>query len=481
MALGDPAPETLLGRLALHYKLITREQLVEATTVQAVEGGRLGDLLVARGWVTPQQLAQLLKVQQQVMSQERPAGVAPATGTPAAGGTVAPPPAPGQAAMAALPSGATVSGPSLLADATASGTKIPPVRAATSGRSEIIFSFLEAAGALNASDVHIHAGSPLRMRVNGKLQEVGRELLTGEQTKVLLDPLLDDENRQALATHGQVEFALTVSGVGRFRVAAYRQQRGTDVVFRVISEQSPTLASLGLPGSLSKFVNFHQGLVLVTGPAGCGKSSTLAALVDIVNEERHDHIITVEDPIEYLHVSKSCVVNQRQVGKHTDSFARALRAALREDPDVIAIGELRDLETISLALTAAETGHLVLATLHTPSTMRTINRILGVFPPEQQAQVRMMVSESLRAVISQRLVTKAEGKGRVPALEILINNKAVSNLIRDEKTFQIYSVLQTGSTHGMCLLDQSLLQLVKAGTITKEEARRHADEPKAFA
>jgi twitching motility protein PilT len=219
-------------------------------------------------------------------------------------------------------------------------------------------------------------------------------------------------------------------------------------------------------------------MVLVTGPANCGKSSTLAALVRILNEERRDHILTIEDPIEYVHESKRCVVNQRSVGRDTGSFARALRAALREDPDVIVIGELRDFETISLALTAAETGHLVLGTLHTNGAVRTINRMVGVFPADQQEQVRSMVSESLRAVVSQRLVANAEGNGRVPALEILMVNKAVGNLIRENKTFQIHSQLQMGAAQGMCLMDDSLNRLVKEKVVTKEEALRHAEDAK---
>src|SRR6185295_2109108 len=226
--------------------------------------------------------------------------------------------------------------------------------------------------------------------------------------------------------------------------------------FRAIPGKPPTLSELGLPSSLARLADFHQGLVLVTGPAGCGKSATLAAI---------------------LHPSLSCVVNQRQVGIHTESFSRALHAALREDPDVIAIGELRDLETIALAITAAETGHLVLATLHTSSAIRTVNRVLGVFPPNQQEQIRTMVAESLRAVVSQRLVPRADGNGRVPALEVLVATKAVGNLIRENKTFQIRSVLQTGASQGMCLLDSSLSDLVKSRTITREEALRHAEEP----
>ena len=292
--------------------------------------------------------------------------------------------------------------------------------------------------------------------------------------------ILSPAEREILERTGQVDLAYDAPGLGRFRTNVYRQARGTDAVFRAIPPEPPTLESLGLPASLAKFADYHQGLVLVTGPAGCGKSATLAALVHLINASRRDHIITIEDPIEVIHPSLSCVVNQREVGNHTQSFSRALRAALREDPDVIAIGELRDLETISLAITAAETGHLVIATLHTSSAIRTINRLLGVFPPNQQEQIRTMLSESLRAVISQRLVARADGTGRVAALEILIATKAVGNLIRENKTFQLKSVLQTGSTHGMFLLDFSLTELVKSGVITKEEGLRHAEDPAKF-
>jgi twitching motility protein PilT len=289
---------------------------------------------------------------------------------------------------------------------------------------------------------------------------------------------LDDAQRALLAERGELDFSCSVPGVGRFRCNVFRQQSGLDGVFRSIPARPPTLEELGLPRSLAKFTGFHQGLVLVTGPANCGKSSTLAALVDIVNEERSDHILTIEDPIEVLHPSKRCLVNQRDVGRHTGSFARALRAALREDPDVIVIGELRDFETISLALTAAETGHLVLGSLHTNSAIRTINRMVGVFPADQQDTVRSQLSESLRAVISQRLIPAADGSRRVPALEILVVNKAVGNLIRENKAYQIQSVLQTGAAHGMCLLDDALNRLVKEKVITKDEALLHCEERK---
>jgi len=334
---------------------------------------------------------------------------------------------------------------------------------------------------IGASDLHLHSGAPLKVRVNGRMSDLNEPRTDARTAERLVEEILTPDQLEALRGQGQIDFAYTLHGHGRFRSNAYRQQRGVDAVFRVIPPKPPTLEELGLPASLSRLANYHQGMVLLTGPAGCGKSSTLAALLNIINEDRPDHIITIEDPIEYLHPSKKCVVNQRQVGPHTGSFARALRAALREDPDIIAIGELRDLETISLALTAAETGHLVLATLHTNNAIRTVNRILGVFPPNQQEQIRTMVSESLRAVVSQRLVARADGNGRVPAIEVLVANKAVGNLIRENKTFQIRSVLQTGLSHGMCLLDVSLAELVKKGIVTREEALKHADEPGRFA
>jgi twitching motility protein PilT len=253
------------------------------------------------------------------------------------------------------------------------------------------------------------------------------------------------------------------------------------VVLRFISATPPTLDELGLPSRLAKFTTYHQGMVLVTGPSGCGKSSTMAALVNLINEERREHILTIEDPIEYVHPSKRCLVNQRSAGNHTESFARALRAALREDPDVIAIGELRDLETVSLALSAAETGHFVLATLHTDNAIRTVNRLVGTFPADQQDQVRTMLSESLRAVISQRLLPRADGQGRVPALETVVVTRAVATLSRENKTFQIHSILQTGATQGMALLDNSIRELVAQGVVSADEAARHMGDAKAAA
>ncbi|NNL67361.1 MAG: type IV pilus twitching motility protein PilT [Myxococcales bacterium] len=339
---------------------------------------------------------------------------------------------------------------------------------------------LRQASAAEASDLHVHSGSPLRMRVHGDLRTESDAPMDAAECEAMLVDALDDDQWAALCKTGQVDFAYAIDGIGRFRSNVYRQQRGLDGTFRLVPAEPPTLESLGLPETLARFTGYHQGMVLLTGPAGCGKSATMAALLSMVNGSREDHIITVEDPIEVIHGSKACLVNQRQVGPHTETFARALRAALREDPDIIGIGELRDLETISLALTAAETGHFVLGTLHTNSSMRTINRLIGVFPPNQQSQIRTMVSESLRAVISQRLVKRADGAGRVPALEIMVVNKAVGNLIRENKTVQIQSILQTGAAQGMCLLDESLAKLVGDGTITKEEALRHCEDPRRF-
>ncbi|HEY1099648.1 MAG TPA: PilT/PilU family type 4a pilus ATPase [Myxococcota bacterium] len=333
---------------------------------------------------------------------------------------------------------------------------------------------------VGASDIHLHERARLRFRIAGALREQRDELLSPYAVGAAVTSALTDAQYDVLCREGELDFPYTAPGIGRFRVNVFKQQHGIDAVFRSVPPQPPSLEELGLPQALGKLANYHQGIVLFTGPSGSGKSATMGAVLNLVNRERNDHIITIEDPIETLHPSLAAIVNQRQAKKHTASFGRALKAALREDPDVIVIGEMRDYETISLAISAAETGHLVMGTLHTGSAIRTISRVLGVFPPAQQAQVRSMVSESLRAVISQRLVARADGNGRVAALEILYVNQAVANLIRENRQIQIKSVLQTGAALGMTSLDNSLEQLVKAGTITKEEAARHADEPKKF-
>lgn len=438
----------LLGRLAVHYKLLTPEQLAETTQAQArqIHPTPLGELWIAAGWMTQAQLDKLLAVQREVLAKQ--------------GGTTAP-------AKAAPP-------PARAADELEQ-TGAGQISSRAGNRVDRILTY---AVSQRASDVHILTDERVLLRVDGDLRFAGDAPLDGAQVARLIEEVLDGEQRERLSLEGQVDFAWTTAGKSRFRGNAYRHQTGLGLVLRAIPLEIPTLGSLGLPNSLAKLTNHHQGLVLLTGPAGCGKSSTLAALLRLINEERQDHIVTIEDPIEYLHSSLRSVVNQRQVGRDTGSFARALKAALREDPDVIAIGELRDLETISLALSAAETGHLVLATLHTGSAIRTIERVVGSFPSNQQAQIRTMLSESLRAVVSQRLVRRADGRGRVPALEILLGTRAVANLVRESKTFQLRSILQTGATQGMTLLDGSLAQLVRAGQVTRDEAARHAEDPK---
>ena len=468
--------DNLFGRLALHYKLLTREQLNEALRQQSREGGarKIGAILIERGWLTEQRFQQLLKIQKEYQAKmASKEGEAPTTAPPEAATDVASP-APPKTPTSLVDQ---IPGDT---DTTAETQPIAALSLASADVPRTIPEILTLAMKRQASDVHIHTGVPLRFRSMGEFEDIGTEPLDAGDAERLIRSLLDSGQEEALERAGQVDFAYTLEGIGRFRANAYRQQNGYDCVLRCIPLVPPSLTDLNLPLDLARFANFHQGMVLFTGPTSCGKSSTLAAVLHLVNEERPDHIVTVEDPIEFVHRPKSCVINQRQVGRDTVSFSRALRAALREDPDVIVVGELRDLETISLALTAAETGHLVLASLHTMNSINTINRLIGVFPPSQQAQIRTMVSESLRAVISQRLARRADGEGVVPALEVLVCNHAVSNLIRENKTFQIRSVLQTGAAEGMRFLDTSLKELLEDGVIDRDEACRLADEPKRF-
>jgi len=329
----------------------------------------------------------------------------------------------------------------------------------------------------DASDIHLSVNSQPIWRRFGKLESIWNiaPVLTAADTERLAMGFLTEPQQQILGERGDVDFAYATS-LGRFRACVVKQRLGYDLTFRIIYSQVRTMDELGLPLQLKLLTQYHNGLVLVTGSVGSGKSTTLAALVDEINRARHDHIITLEDPIEYLIPSHGCHVTQREVHTHTKSFGAALRGALREDPDVIMVGEMRDLETISLAITASETGHLVLGTLHTSNAARTLDRVLDVFPTDQRDQIRIMVSESLRGVISQQLVPRADGVGRCLAMEILMNNPAVGNLIREGKTYMLPGVIQTGRKQGMQLMDDSILSLYNQKLITAEQAYYRCDD-----
>lgn len=468
----------LFGRIALHLKFVTQEQLSQAVEIYGRQGGqvRLGDLLLQMGFMDQRQVDQTLNFQReyekkQKLKQEEAAhlgkmelkkletkapvtkkkrsvkdlpiavGATPGNGSPAAASPAAP-------------------------------------MAASSGK---IDSLLQTAARHGASDLHIHVGYPLIMRLHGRLVTGKTAPYTAEVAEQELLEILTPQQRERFLATSDLGFAYEIPGMLRARATYCRQQRGgVDGVFRIIPSQVPALEDLGLPRDLARFTTFHQGLVLFTGPTGCGKSSTLAALIRMINEERQEHIIIVEDPIEYLHPSVRCLVRQRQVVDHTQTYDNALRAALREDPDIIVVGELRDRDTIALAISAAETGHLVYGSLHTNNAVRTINRILDAFPPEQAGQIRSMVSESLRGIISQRLVPNVDGTGRVPILEILTVNNAVSNLVREGKMFQIPGTMQVGRALGMRVLDDSLAEAVKAGQITREEALKWCESVDRF-
>ncbi|CAN5339527.1 type IV pilus twitching motility protein PilT [soil metagenome] len=321
-----------------------------------------------------------------------------------------------------------------------------------------------------ASDIHLAVNSRPIWRRFGNLEAIWLQapVLTAADTERLAMGFLTDAQKETMATRGDVDFAYANAN-GRFRACVVRQRLGYDITFRIITSTVRTMDELGLPPQLKLLTQYHNGLVLVTGSVGSGKSTTLASLVQEINGARQDHIITLEDPIEYIIHSRGCHVTQREVHTHTKSFGAALRGALREDPDVIMVGEMRDLETISLAITASETGHLVLGTLHTSNAARTLDRLLDVFPSDQRDQIRIMVSESLRGIVSQQLVPRADNQGRCLAMEILMNNPAVGNLIREGKTFMLPGVIQTGKKQGMQLMDDSLLSLYEAGLITREE------------
>lgn len=332
----------------------------------------------------------------------------------------------------------------------------------------------------DASDLHLSTGSKPLLRKHGELEEIKYQELTNEILEKILFEITTEEQKEKFLSTKDLDFAYEIPGTARFRANYFYQKRGLAAVFRVIPTEILSAEDLGLPDTVLKFANFSRGLVLVTGPTGSGKSTTLAALIDYINKKRRDHILTVEDPVEFVHQNKGCLVNHREVGTHTQSFASALRAALREDPDIILVGEMRDLETIELAITAAETGHLVFGTLHTSSAAKTVDRIIDAFPAGQQAQIKTMLSESLKGVIAQQLLKRDDKPGRVAALEILFVNSAVGNLIREGKTFQIPSMIQTGKGEGMQLMDQSIMEFLMKKIISPEEAYLKANDKKGF-
>jgi twitching motility protein PilT len=337
--------------------------------------------------------------------------------------------------------------------------------------------YLQVGQKAGASDIHLGVAAPPIWRMHGTLEPMwpNAPFLTGEQTVSLAKGFMPEGYTKELNTRGDSDFAYE-NDYGRYRVSVVKQRSGIEIVFRLINTHVRTMDELGLPQYLKVLTRYQNGLILVTGSVGSGKSTTLAAMIEQINVERHDHIITLEDPIEYVIRSKNCHVSQREVFTHTQSFATALRAALREDPDVIMVGEMRDLETISLAITAAETGHLVLATLHTANASRTLARLLDVFPPEQQEHVRVMVAESLRGVISHELIPRKDGSGRVLALEILTNTPAVANVIRENKTYLLPGIIQTGKKQGMRLMDDILIDLCENDVISAEELYARADQ-----
>jgi twitching motility protein PilT len=322
-----------------------------------------------------------------------------------------------------------------------------------------------------ASDLHLTSGAPPFLRLHGNMSPLNYRQLSNQDVQGLIFEILSEKQKKTFVEKWELDFAYVVEGLGRFRCNVFMQRKGLGAVFRTIPEKIKTAQELNLPQSIIDMVDCDRGLILVTGPTGSGKSTTLAAMIQHINATRESHILTVEDPIEFVHPNLKSLVNQREVGAHTKTFANALKAALREDPDVILVGELRDLETISLALTAAETGHLVFATLHTSSAAKTVDRIIDVFPQGQQGQIRTMLSESIRGVVAQSLFTRADGQGRVAAFEIMKGTKAIANLIREGKIHQIPSIIQTSAAHGMVLYEKYVDDLVKKGLITMADAK----------
>jgi twitching motility protein PilT len=328
-----------------------------------------------------------------------------------------------------------------------------------------------------ASDLHLSVGLPPMVRMKGKLEPLDAQRLEANDTRELIYSILTQEQRQRLETDWEIDLSYSIPGKARFRVNAFFQRNSLGAAFRLIPVEIKTIDELGLPKVIHSFASRPRGFILVTGPTGSGKSTTLAAIIDEINSNRHDHIMTIEDPIEFLHRHKSCIINQREVGADTKSFNRALKSVLRQDPDVILVGEMRDLETIQTALTAAETGHLVFATLHTQDCPQTIDRMIDVFPPHQQEQIRVQIASTIQGIVTQQLLLRRDGRDRCVACEVLIPTPAVRNLIREGKTHQIYTTMQTGTKYGMQTMDYALADLVRRNYITRELAEKRSSNP----
>lgn len=502
-----PAEQDLI-ELALKQRLLTRKQAELIREDLAQSGEDAGAIMLRRQYVTADQLNELLAASG---APARPAAppAAPAAQPPTAGappgrqlsvadlraGAVAPshrnpvaaagkdPDAPAQAPVQA-PKTAELqrggAGGPAPAASPAPAPAAPAASAAASNMPKTLAGFLRLARHWGASDLHLSTGRAPFVRLNGQIRYLEMDALTPERSAELNFAGLTEEQRKTAVENWQLDFSLEIPGVGRYRCNLFKQRLGWDGVYRIIRSSVPTPEELGLPSTVRGLTEYHQGLVMITGSGGAGKTTTAVALLDIVNQSRKDHIITVEDPIEYLLSPKKCQVTQREVGRHTQSFANALRAALREDPDIILVGEMRDHETTSIAISAAETGHLVFGTMTSSSATRTVARIVDMYPVTQQSQVCTMVAESLRGVITQQLLPRRDGTGVVLAVEVMINTSGIGQQIKEGKTHMIGSMIQGGKKYGMCLMDDSFLALLKAGVISGQEAYRRAGNKAAF-